>query len=273
MGNHVGKDGHVPTGAHLDLFHTPPSSPSEADLAAMALASTSTQVQKGTSLAEAGSSSAPSNIKVTDWSHKLSIPPEWAVIGLDTIVSPPNRTGRTVTCHSSPGSPGQGPSSRGSPSDQSWQERDSGLEPQAGTERAGEEMALVLLSLMEHYKASLGLSPGMDSTTGAIDLLRRLLMEREELVEEVRSLKDTLGPTLHRLREQSGVQFQCDLQVAVSGADRYVLRQTRQWGTLRESHRDLEGSWPRLHQDRRRQTETWRLSGSTQGTRASDFQP
>lgn len=66
------------------------------------------------------------------------------------------------------GSPASPPPSRGSLSEPSWQERDSGLEPQAEAERAGEEMTLVLLSLMEHYRASLGLSPNTDVTTGAV---------------------------------------------------------------------------------------------------------
>ena len=61
--------------------------------------------------------------------------------------------------------------SRGSPSEQSWQERDSGMEPQAAAERAGEEMTLVLASLMEHYGASLGLTPNTDITTGAVGKL------------------------------------------------------------------------------------------------------
>lgn len=60
------------------------------------------------------------------------------------------------------------PASGGSPSDESWQERDSGVEPQAAEERAGEEMTLVLLSLMEHYGASMGLTSHADITTGAV---------------------------------------------------------------------------------------------------------
>lgn len=71
----------------------------------------------------------------------------------------------------SPGSPASPPLSSESPSEQSWQERDSGLEPQAAEERAGEEMTLVLLSLMEHYRASLGLTPNTDVTTGAVGRL------------------------------------------------------------------------------------------------------
>lgn len=66
------------------------------------------------------------------------------------------------------GSPASLPPSRGSPSEESWQERDSGVEPQAAEERAGEEMTLVLLSLMEHYGASIGLTPHTDVTTGAV---------------------------------------------------------------------------------------------------------
>lgn len=66
------------------------------------------------------------------------------------------------------GSPTSLHPSRESPSEQSWQERDSGLEPQAAAERAGEEMTLVLLSLMEHYRDSLGLTPNTDITTGAV---------------------------------------------------------------------------------------------------------
>lgn len=68
----------------------------------------------------------------------------------------------------SPGSPAFLPPSGDSASEQSWLERDSGLEPQAAAERVGEEMNLVLLSLMEHYRASLCLAPNDDVTTGAV---------------------------------------------------------------------------------------------------------
>lgn len=67
------------------------------------------------------------------------------------------------------GSPASLLPSGGSPSEESWQERDSGLEPQAAEERAGEEMTLVLLSLIEHYGSSFGLtSSHTDTTTGAV---------------------------------------------------------------------------------------------------------
>lgn len=53
------------------------------------------------------------------------------------------------------------------PSLESWQERDSGLEPQAAEERVGEQTPLGLLRLMERYRASVELSPHTDATTGA----------------------------------------------------------------------------------------------------------
>ncbi|TMS12161.1 Cytospin-A [Larimichthys crocea] len=135
----------------------------------------------------------------------------------------------------SPGSPASPPLSSESPSEQSWQERDSGLEPQAAEERAGEEMTLVLLSLMEHYRASLGLTPNTDVTTGAVELLRRLITQKDELVEEVDTLKETL-----RTERLEWRQFQCDLQVAVSVADRLRVEAEQALGLLQESHRAVE---------------------------------
>lgn len=85
-----------------------------------------------------------------------------------------DRGRRTVRCSSShnnhsssPVSQGQGPPSDRSPLKQSLQDRDSGLEPQAGPERAREEMALALLNLLEHHRSTLGLSPGLDAPAGA----------------------------------------------------------------------------------------------------------
>lgn len=53
------------------------------------------------------------------------------------------------------------------PSVDSWQERDSGLEPQAAEERAVEVTPLGLLSLMERYRASVEKTSHTDATTGA----------------------------------------------------------------------------------------------------------
>ncbi|XP_041720825.2 cytospin-A isoform X1 [Coregonus clupeaformis] len=275
MGNVAGKDSHGPTGSHLDLFHTPPSSPSDSDLAAaLALAPAAAQLlQQGTPSSGAtrgivcqGGASPSTN---SNWSYTLSVPPEWAVISLESSALPQG-TGvemdggrQTVRCSSShnnhsssPVSQGQGPPSDGSPLEQRWQERDSGLEPQAGPVRAREEMALALLNLLEHHRSTLGLSPGLDAPAGAAELLRRLMVEREELVEEVRSLKDTL-----RTERAEWHQFQCDLQVAVSVADRLRIEAEETMGTLRESHGDVEGQLDQAHcrqQDTDRELESLR---------------
>ncbi|XP_071019434.1 adventurous-gliding motility protein Z-like isoform X6 [Oncorhynchus clarkii lewisi] len=266
MGNVAGKDDHGPTGSlhersHLDLFHTPPSSPSDSDLAAaLALAPAAAQLlQQGTPSSGAtggivcqGGASPSTN---SNWSHTLSVPPEWAVISLESGASTQGtgvemdgerRPGRCSSSHnnhsSSPVSPAQESPSNRSPLEQSWQDRDSGLEPQAGPERAREEMALALLNLLEHHRSTLGLSPGLDAPAGAAELLRRLMVEREVLVEEMRSLKDTL-----RTERAEWHQFQCDLQVAVSVADRLRTEAEETLGTLRESHGELEGQLAQAH--------------------------
>ncbi|XP_038123526.1 cytospin-A-like isoform X4 [Cyprinodon tularosa] len=222
MGNHNGKDTYSPTGtgSPLDFYHTPPTSPSEEELAAMALPSAAST--------------------------------EWAVISVESINS--------LGTNSSDAATGQEkvvssldvqtpiPLPQRSPSEQSWQERDSGMESQAAAERTGEEMTLVLLSLMEHYRASMGLTPNTDITAGAVEMLRRLITEKEDLVEELDILKETLRT--ERLEWQ---QFQWDLQTAVSVADRLRLESDHALGLLQENHRALE---EQLAQALSRQQET-----------------
>ncbi|XP_038818392.1 cytospin-A-like isoform X4 [Salvelinus namaycush] len=261
MGNVGGKDGHGPTGSlhersHLDLFQTPPSSLSDSDLAPAA----AQLLQQGTpsSGATRGIVCQGGASPISKWRHTLSVPPECAVISVESSVSPQG-TGiemeggrQTVRCSnshtSSPVSPGQQPQFEGSPLEHSWQERDSGMEPHARPERAGEEMALALFSLLEHHRSALELSPGLDAPAGAAELLRLLLVEREELVEEVRNLKDTL-----RTERAEWLQFQCDLQVAVSVADRLRVEAEETLGTLRESHGNVAGQ---LDQAQCRQQDT-----------------
>lgn len=158
-------------GSPLDFFHTPPTTPSEAELTAMALSSAASS-NKAQTPSPAGSTTPSTASPVADWTQQLSAPSEWAVISVDSVACSETNVSDASARHgkaaSSPSSPASPPPSKGSPSEQSWQERDSGLEPQAAAERAGEEMTLVLLSLMEHYRASLGLSPNTDVTTGAV---------------------------------------------------------------------------------------------------------
>ncbi|XP_061563088.1 cytospin-A-like [Cololabis saira] len=231
MGNHTGKSSHAPTGSPLDFYHTPPTSPSEAELAAMALpAAASTDQAQTPSLLD---SATPSASPAGDWTQKLSAPLEWAVISLDSITSTETnvsnagaRQDKAVFGLDSPAP---------LPSEQSWQERDSGMEPQSAAERAGEEVTLVLLGLMERYRVSVGLTPGSDATKGAVELLRRLIKEREELVEEVDTLRETL-----RTERLEWHQFQCDLQVAVSVAERLRGESEQELGLLQQSHRAVE---------------------------------
>lgn len=154
-------------GSPLDFFHTAPTTPSEAELTAMALSSAASS-SKAQTPSPAGSTTPSTISPFTDWTQKLPAPTEWAVISIDSITSETNVSDVAVRHGKAAGSPTSLPPSRGSPSEQSWLERDSGLEPQAAAERAGEEMTLVLLSLIEHYRASLGLTPNTDVTTGAV---------------------------------------------------------------------------------------------------------
>ncbi|XP_019911739.2 cytospin-A isoform X2 [Esox lucius] len=250
----------VSIGSRLDMFHTPPSSPSDSDLAVARL------LQQGTpssgaaqGIAWHGGASA-----ISDWSHTLSVPPEWAVISLDSSPSPQGagvamddgrQTGmRSGSRSSSPVSTCQGPPPEASPSRQSWQERDSGLESQAKPEWSGDELALVLTGLLEHHGSALALIPGLEPQASATELLKWLMTEREGLVEEVRNLTDTL-----RTERAEWHQFQCDLQVAVSVADRLRLEAEETLGTLQQSHRDVEGQLARAHsrqQDTERELES-----------------
>ncbi len=156
------------SGSPLDFFQTPASTPSEAELTAMALSSGASS-NKAQTPSPAGSTTPSATSPIADWTQKPPAPADWAVISVDSITSSETNVTNAAARHRrAASSPASLPTSRGSPSEQSWQERDSGLEPQAAAERAGEEMTLVLLSLMEHYRASLGLSPNTDVTTGAV---------------------------------------------------------------------------------------------------------
>ncbi|KAK5616514.1 hypothetical protein CRENBAI_009402 [Crenichthys baileyi] len=255
MGNHNGKEayGTTGTGSPLDFYHTPPTSPSEAELIAMALPSAaSTDKVQTSSPVVSTTPSSPS--PAADRKQKLSTPSEWAVISvesvnsLDTNSSDAAAGGEKVV--NSSDVPIPLPLPQGSPSEHSWQERDSGMEPQAAAERAGGEMTLVLLSLMEHYRASLGLTPNTDITTGAVEMLRHLITEKDDLVEELDVLKETL-----RTERLDWQQFQWDLQTAVSVADRLRLESDHALGLLQENHRALE---EQLAQTLSRQQETER---------------
>lgn len=237
MGNQNGKDSPNPAGSPLDFFHTPPTTPSQAELTAMALSSSAASPDKTQTPSPAGSTTPSTASPIAEWTQRLSAPAEWAVISVDSVTSADSSAVRAEKASVSP-------------SELRYQERDSGLETQSTTEKAGEEMTLVLLSLMEHYRSSLGLTPNTDVTTGAVELLRRLITEREELVEEVDNLRETL-----RTERLEWHQFQSDLQVAVSVADRLRAESEQALGSLQENHRSVE---EQLAQALSRQQETER---------------
>ncbi|KAK7906638.1 hypothetical protein WMY93_015250 [Mugilogobius chulae] len=208
MGNLSGKGSHGSSGSPLDFFHTPPTTPSEAVLSALLASSRASSDSSSTTPETAPCTTpfTPSSSPLPDWPQKPPSSSEWAVISVDRVSS----VSSDATSALSPDSPRQS-----SPSEQSWQERDSGLEPQAAVERASEEMSLVLLGLLEHYQSSMGLAHHTDVASGAVELLRLLVRERDELSHEVQRQRETL-----RAERLDWQQFQCDLQVAVSVADR-----------------------------------------------------
>ncbi|CAL8317208.1 unnamed protein product [Merluccius merluccius] len=243
MGNQAGKDGIGHTGSHLDFFHTPPSSPSEdAHLAALASASSSVFTNKMPTTC----SPCPPVLSPSNCPRQPAVHGEWALISMES-----QRPLEMSLSHEKEEEAGSNPvplpPAWSFPTVHSWQERDSGLESQLGAEQVGQETSLVMLSLMEYYRASLGLSPGPDDAAGAVELLRRLLSERGELVEEVHGLKETLTTERAEWR-----QFQRDLQVAVSVADRLRVEAEQALGALREQHSATEA---RLAQALSRQRE------------------
>eukprot|EP00066_Takifugu_rubripes_P006823 XP_003971891.1 PREDICTED: cytospin-A-like [Takifugu rubripes] len=222
MGNHTGKDGHGATGSPLDFFHTPATTPSQPETIAMAL-STAAACSRIQTLSPACSITPLTPSPVAEWLQKQPPPAEWALMSPDSVAV--SETKAAVGIREAVASP---------PSPESWQERDSGVEPQAAEEGAGEQTPLGLLRLMERYRASVELSPHTDATTGA-ELLGHLIAQKDELVEEV----DTLREMLRRERLE-WQQFQSDLQVAVSVADRLRIESEQALAQLQENHRALE---------------------------------
>ncbi|XP_024146398.1 cytospin-A isoform X3 [Oryzias melastigma] len=235
MGNHNSKGPHDPAGSPSDFFHTAPNSPSEAFLAAVALPSDKPQAEKTSPSAE--------------WTQTLMASSDWSIVSVsssETKVSDaaPAEERSVVSLENSTAL------CEGLASEMSWQERDSGVEPQGAVESAREDLTLALLGVMEHYRDSIRVTPTMDVTKRAEELIRRLITEKEELVEEVDTLRETL-----KTERSEWHQFQCDLQIAVSVADRLRVEMEEELSFLKSSHRAVE---QRLAQALGRQQETER---------------
>lgn len=205
-------------GSPLDFFHTPATTPSQPETIAMALSTAAASSRLQTLPPACSILPLTHPPPVAEWMQKRPAPAGWALMSLDRVGGP-----RTKAGGSSAGVPA-------SPSGESWQERDSGLEPQAAEEGAGEEAAAA---------ADLGVetSPRPDASTGAAgaleenlhrrvralvtaaentvgsgfqshgglvtplrspsltcppELLRHLIAQKDELVEEVDALRDML---------------------------------------------------------------------------------
>ncbi|XP_034153097.1 cytospin-A [Esox lucius] len=142
-------------------------------------------------------------------------------------------------------SPAKGPSSLGSPiyltdqvslSEQSCKEKDSGLcrsmlEGHVAADSRQNEME----RLVDECRTALGLSPSQYAALSNADVLKRLLVERQELTSEVQSLRETTEAERGEWR-----QFQADLQVAVAVADRLRAEAEEELSVLRVAQKDTE---------------------------------
>ncbi|XP_071222473.1 cytospin-A isoform X2 [Salvelinus alpinus] len=187
-----------------------------------------------------------------------AVPEGWVVMGCN---GGPTRSSPRIPVpqgKSSSMSPTKTPSSLGSslssaspislvsPSGQS--EKDSGLslttlEHHGAADNQGE-----IERLVEECRTALGLSPSQYATLNSADVLKHLLVERQELTAEVQSLQETM-----QTERVEWHQFQSDLQVAVAVADRLRAEAEEELNTLRAAQMDTERE---LEAAQQRQKET-----------------
>ncbi|CAK6967999.1 cytospin-A [Scomber scombrus] len=274
MGNFSSKDSHGPTGAPVDSFHTPPTSP-QSDLPAVPqfLPPTSPQPSSAAPI------SSPPPVPVLTSSGKKSQPsttptspvppPDWRphppVISNSSPIGPGvspvhNKPGNTVAVKgqvalgrnggpstSTPRTPAaQGKCVAVSPtkslssptsslpvvhssSKQNWREKDSGLSQSLlPSLEAGDSQDEEVEMLLEECRTTLGITASQDGATNKADILKCL-------VTEVKSLKSTL-----QTERGEWLQFQADLQVAVSVADRLRAEAEEELTALRTAQKDVE---------------------------------
>uniref|UniRef100_A0A3Q2QH95 Cytospin-A n=1 Tax=Fundulus heteroclitus TaxID=8078 RepID=A0A3Q2QH95_FUNHE len=263
MGNLSTKDNHGPTGAPLESFHTPPSSP---QCSILQLPPTTTPHALSPSPAVAIISSGK---KSQQCSPRTSIPPpDWRPpppvspnsSAISPVVSPVlKKTDNTVADKgkASSGRNGGLPTStfRTSGSqvksvavspikshlpmcstppatssvDQSKKERDSSLsESLLPCNEERDIQSKELAKLLEECRTTLGVTDKQDGTTSTTEILQQLLAE-------VKSLKSTL-----QTERGEWLQFQADFQVAVSVADRLKAEAEEELTALRTAHKEIE---------------------------------
>ncbi|KAM7403886.1 hypothetical protein PAMA_004353 [Pampus argenteus] len=277
MGNFSSKDNHGTTGAHVDSFHTPPTSP-QSDLPGITPAVPHLLPPTSPQPSSAAPISSPPPVPVLTSSGKKSQPsttltspnprPDWrphppvslnsttigpgvspvhhkpgstAAVkgqGAERNGVPPTSTPRTPVAQGKcvAGSPTKSPSSPSSSlpvvrssSRLNWRERDSGLSQSLlpGLE-TGDSQGEEVEKLLEECRTTLGITASQDEATSTAEILKRLLTE-------VKSLKSTL-----QTERGEWLQFQADLQVAVSVADRLRAEAEEELNALRTSQKDVE---------------------------------
>ncbi|XP_042245012.1 cytospin-A isoform X2 [Thunnus albacares] len=274
MGNFSSKDSHGPTGAHVDSFHTPPSSPQN-DLPAVPQLFPPTSPQPSSAapisspppvpvLTSSGKKSQPSTTPTSpvpppDWRPHSPVSSNSSTIGpgvspvhdkpgstvavkgqvaLGRNGGPPTSTPRTpvaqgkcvaVSPTKSPSSPSSSLPIVRSSSKQNWRERDSGLSQSLlPGQEAGDSQDEEVEKLLEECRTTLGITASQDGATNTAEILKCLLTE-------VKSLKSTL-----QTERGEWLQFQADLQVAVSVADRLRAEAEEELTALRTAQKDVE---------------------------------
>ncbi|KAL4624087.1 cytospin-A-like [Arapaima gigas] len=257
MGNYASKDGHAPAvGAHVDKFHTPPSSPVGSSLSGMCQPSVPAQGhQDGGPVGEAKVGRREATIlsrkslqsKIQECAITSSTGKEFNTRGLP-------ESGRTNLDGTSKTSSIQETcSSPTCPSERTWLEKDSGLDQSLGeVSGAGrepvDEGTPTLRTLLDEYRATLALSSENGGPWNPADLVQHLLKERGKLAAEVQDLQDVM-----KAERDEWLQFQSDLQVAVAVADRLRMEAEEELSVLREAHQNAE---QRLAAAQQKQEET-----------------
>ncbi|XP_054651615.1 cytospin-A isoform X2 [Dunckerocampus dactyliophorus] len=266
MGNFSSKDSHGLTGNHLENFHTPPASP-QSDTPGFVpgvpqlLPPSSAKSPISVSSSPPVSVFTSSSVKRSQPSSAISAP-EWrpppsrtnsnssstasavspvatkadstvAMIGHVTVArngAPSSSTPRSVPVNpaNSPSTPCSSSPVVCSSSGPKWRERDSGLSQSLhqGPE-SGDIQAKELQTLLEECRTTLGISVSRDGPTNITDMLKCLQVE-------VKNLKSTM-----QTERTEWLQFQADLQVAVSVADRLRAETEEELTALRTAHKDM----------------------------------
>ncbi|XP_032403761.1 cytospin-A isoform X2 [Xiphophorus hellerii] len=263
MGNFSTKDNHGNTGAPLESFHTPPSSP-QSSIPQLPLPATSPTLSPSPAATITLSGKKPhqcspkSPIPPPDWKPPPPGGPSSSAVS--PAVSPvlkktgsivagkgqassgrngglPTPTSRTsgsqvksvaVSPIKSPSSVCSAPPSTSSV-EQSKKERNSSLNESLllGNEDK-DKQSKELAKLLEECRTTLGVTDRKDGTTNTTEILKQLLTE-------VKSLKTTL-----QTERGEWLQFQADFQVAVSVADRLKAEAEEELTVLRMAHKEIQ---------------------------------